>query len=454
VRLNIACVPPAARAILPCLTIVAALGLSGAAQGSSIAYVDGEEVWVSSLDGTRKVHLSAGEHDWRNVTAADGGRVLGVRLEAGKISQLSKIQLWESNGTVLSQGPLPYSSQAWSSYAAPLSPDLSADGVFLAYGYSGYTGIVPNASFYSGHNVVNADNKTLLQPIGQSGYKWPTMFGRRVVAAQGSLVVAQLDGTGPFGTGFLPLLDTAPTGMSLERTDVAANGKVLAMELTRDAPDPDMIAVVSIDGVNAPVTFPAAVDCFVPAVGDATDVTLSQDGKRMAWKDAQGVKVAGVPTTADDPCVLSSPPVVISATGSHPSIGGLDVATLQPAAGTVPGGTGTPPGSATGFVLPPPPRVTVAALARKAGLAIKVTVTRAGKVTLAGTVPRARLGLKGKSPAVVAKGTATAKRAGTIKVTLRLTALARKKLKRLRGAKLTLRAAQGAQRATRIVTLR
>jgi hypothetical protein len=96
----------------------------------------------------------------------------------------------------------------------------------------------------------------------------------------------------------------------------------------------------------------------------------------------------------------------------------------------------------------------VAALARKAGLAIKVTTTRAGKVTLTGTVPRARLGLKGKSPAVVAKGTATAKRAGTIKVTLRLTALARKKLKRLRGAKLTLRAAQGSQRASRTITLR
>jgi hypothetical protein len=55
---------------------------------------------------------------------------------------------------------------------------------------------------------------------------------------------------------------------------------------------------------------------------------------------------------------------------------------------------------------------------------------------------------------VVARGTATAPRAGTITVKLRPTASVRKRLKRLKGARMTLQISQGGRTTTKSVTLR
>ena len=331
------------RAAVACAALAGILGIAGSASGASLAYIDAHEVWVSTLDGSRKERLSAGEGDWIAVTAADNGRILGVRLEAGKIFQLAKIQLWDSNGSVLSQGPLP-SVAGWNSYVAPLGLDLTSDGVFAVYGYAGQVGFVPNASFPRGHYAILSDTKTNLTPIGQSGYLYPTTVGRRVVAAQGSQVVVQAaDTSNPFSTTWTPIIDTAGTGLSLRRTDVAATGRLAAAELTAD-PGDDRIAALSLSGIDAPVTVGASADCFLPTVGEATDPTLSQDATRIAWKDAQGVKIAGAPSGNTEPCALASPPIVISATGSSPSIGGADVAQLKPAA----------PGPAAPGTTPPP----------------------------------------------------------------------------------------------------
>ena len=98
------------------------------------------------------------------------------------------------------------------------------------------------------------------------------------------------------------------------------------------------IAVLAIQGVDQPPTFPAAVDCFLPTAGVARDVSLSMDATRIAWTDDGGLKVAGAPTTAADPCALTSPPVVISPTASQGAIGGTDVAAFLPTSGGPPTG--------------------------------------------------------------------------------------------------------------------
>ncbi|MDQ2700629.1 MAG: hypothetical protein M3Y23_04800, partial [Actinomycetota bacterium] len=95
------------------LALVAFAALPSPAAGSSLAYVDQKEVWVSTPDGNSKVRLSSGENEWRSVAASDGGKLMGVRLEEGKIFQLSRMQLWGKDGKVVSQGPLPYDNMAW-----------------------------------------------------------------------------------------------------------------------------------------------------------------------------------------------------------------------------------------------------------------------------------------------------------------------------------------------------
>jgi hypothetical protein len=183
-------------------------------------------------------------------------------------------------------------------------------------------------------------------------------------------------------------------------------------------------------------------------------VSLSLDATRIAWTDDGGLKVAGTPTTGADPCVLSSPPVVISPTASQGAIGGADVAAFLPPSGQPPAGGPPSGGGGTGgaLVATIPRKVTVKALARAKGVPIKVRVTGAGKVKIKGSVP-AKV-LRGSASIVVATGSATAKRAGTVTVRLRLTTAARKKRSRLKGARMTLRVSQGKLSTTKRLTLR
>ena len=100
-----------------------------------------------------------------------------------------------------------------------------------------------------------------------------------------------------------------------------------------------------------------------------------------------------------------------------------------------------------------PARVTAKALAKSRGVAVKVEVSGAGKVSIKGTVPARRLGRRGK-PVVVATGQRVAQAAGKVTVRLRLNAAGRKRVRRLKGARLTLRIVQGSREAKKVVTLR
>ena len=432
------------------------LTMAPAAGAASIAYIDGGEVWLSSLDGAQKVRLathvvnSEGHTEkWLAVAASDSGRIVAARNRPGYISRSSWFKVWEPNGTSTVEGPL-NAPGGWISYIYPLSFDITPNGNHMVYGYYNSSGCCPTT--YAEGTYVRPVTNSSLEPIGISGREYPTLFGNRVIAHSGGTANVQSAAT-TYGTDFTPWLDvSAIPNLDLRRTDVAATGTLAALEFTEETSDPQpvgKIAVLTIQGVDQSPTFPAAVDCFIPASGVATDVSLSLDATRIAWTDGQGLKVAGVPTTAADPCELSSPPVVISSTAGQSAIGGANVAAFL-AADT--GGPGTG-GGAAGPVATMPRKLTAKALAAAKGVAIKVKVTRAGKVKLSGTVAAKVMRRRGKA-VVIATGSAIAKGAGTVTVRLRLTSAARKQKKRLKGARMTLRVTQGALSSTKRIKLR
>ena len=120
------------------VVIAAAPGAAGAA---SIAYIDGGEVWLSSLDGQQKVRLATpvvnagGETErWLAVAASDGGRIVAVRNVPGRSPRLSLFKVWEPNGTSTVEGPL-NAPGGWAEYRYPLGFDVTADGANMVYGY-------------------------------------------------------------------------------------------------------------------------------------------------------------------------------------------------------------------------------------------------------------------------------------------------------------------------------
>jgi hypothetical protein len=462
------------------VALVAFAATCGTAGAASVAYIDNGEVWLSSLDGASRGRLAApivnGDGDiekWLDVAQSDGGRIVAVRNKPGRISNFSWFKIWEPDGTSTVEGAL-NAPPGWSTYVYPLGFDVTADGKHLVYGYSNQSSCCPLSSD-RGTYVRLADSAATL-PIVTSGQIHPSLFGNRIVAVQDagtpSVINVQDASPGdPYENAFTPWLDTSGVGLELTRADIAANGQLATAEFetydngTRTV---GKIAVLTIQGVDQVPALPAAVDCFLPATGVATDASLSQDARAIAWKDEGGVRVAGAPTTSADPCVLPSGPVTISPTGAHPSIGAADVSaflpkTSQPPAATpavpstpsrtLPGGSAAPGTTGSTPVLTLPAKIMTKALAASGGVKVKIRVGAAGRVAVSGTVPAKRLGRRGKA-IVVVTGAASAKAAGTVTVRLRLTAAGRKRASRLKGARLTLRVTQGARRTTKVITLR
>ena len=455
----------------PLIAILFLLTMAPAASAASIAYVDGGEVWLSSLDGTQKVRLATpvvnggGQTEtWLAAAVSDTGRIVAVRNVAGTTARSARFQVWEPNGTSTVEGPLNAPS-GWAEYDYPLGFDVTADGSHMVYGYSNTPACCGSPL---GHGTyVRPVTNSVLNPIDISGQEHPTLFGSRVIAHAGETVNVQTTAATTYGTAFTPWLDVSAIGLDLRRTDVAANGQLAGLEFEQwsgGSQTTGKISVLAIQGVDQAPTFPAAVDCFMPATGVATDASLSADATRIAWTDDEGLKVAGAPTTAADPCALTSPPAVISPTASQGAIGGANVAeflpdppSTPPPAGGPPSTGGLPPTSGAAPLAAPVAtvarRVRTSALAGARGLAIKVKVARAGKVKISGTVPARILRRRGR-PVVVATGSATAKRAGIVTVRVRLTTAGRKQRKRLKGARMTLRVSQAGKSTTKRVTLR
>jgi hypothetical protein len=422
--------------------------LASPAAATTVAYIDGNAVWLASADGTQRHQLAGATADgrhWLELTQSDNGRVLAVRREPGKISQLNSFTLWGPDRAVLHEGWLTH-QLGWSTYAYPVSLDLTADGRNVVYGYSNMSGIVPNAQFESGTYIIYADRLPASEPFRIPGQKWPTVVGDRLVTAAGTTVSAQrATGQPPFSDEFDPWIDVSGTGLELARADVAATGTVAAVELTAwgdSGQSEGKIAMIPFAGLGGAI---APGDCYLPTQGLASDASLSQDGTLVAWEDDRGVVVAGVPDfSGAEPCTLTRPPVVISATGRRPSLGPAALPPLlpppvPPAGGGAPGGGAAPP-SAPGVRLAA--RVKASALRR--GIALRVKVAAAGRITAVGRV----------GGRVVARGSATAKRAGTVTVRVKATRKARKRLRRLRGKTLVLRVTAGGATATARRTLR
>jgi hypothetical protein len=435
------------------LALIMLLLVPAGAHAASVAYVDNGEVWLSSLDGTQKVRLampvvnSDGDTEkWLAVAQADNGRIVAVRNKPGRIASFSWFKVWEPDGTSTVEGPL-NAPPGWALYIYPLGFDLTADGKHMVYGYSnsGFCCPIP----YARGTYVRPVTNSSLEPINLSGEEDPTIFGTRVIAHSGGIIDVQEPST-TYSNTFAGWVDISGIGLDLRRTDVAATGQLVAFEAEEWSDGTQTIGkigVVSIAGVGQPVTFPAAVDCYMPASGVAVDVSLSQDGRSIAWSDGQGLKVTGTPTTAADPCVVPAP-VVISATGKSASIGGADVTAFVPPVPPAPPAPPATPPEATPTttvaapVLTVPRKLTAKSLTK--GFGVKVKVGAAGKVTITAKVKKR----------VIATGSATAKGAGTVTVKLKLNAAGRKVRKRLKGAKATLRVTHGGRSVTRTIKLR
>ncbi len=380
--------PRAARSLrhaLLGLVAASALALAPAAAQADVAYVGADkEVWISSLDGAIKERLSAGEGDWIDTAQSDTGWVVGVRNTPGRIAQLSTFRVWNPQGAAIYNGPL--AGEGYSGNAYPLSLDLTNDGRGIIYGFSWFQSGFGWSSLTEGSYFLPSE--TVVSPVG-GPYKlidkrYPTLFGGTRVVAAVDRVWAGVQDTG--GVGSITFEDWfnvagAPlVGVRLRRTDVAASGRVIAFEVTDGDQTVEWIGVAPVSAIYG--TFGTG-DCYLPTDGNATSASLSQDGSTIAWTDAGGVKVGGIPDfSGAEPCVLTQPAVIIAAGGRFPSIGAMSAVAIRAArtpavVPPLPPPPTAAPKSGSGSASPTPPPASVKG--RSVSVSIPALAAKAGK---------------------------------------------------------------------------
>ncbi len=423
-----------ARVWITRIAATAVVAVPSMASAESVAYIDGNEVWVSTLDGAHKKRLSAGENEWRDVAHSSDGKVLGVKLESGKISQLAFHTMWDAAGNIEKTSILPNAHVGWS-LAAPLNIDLVPGGATMVWGYSALYYSFPTSTLSRGTYFAPVGSP--LEPLRIYDMKYPALAGRRLVAVGGRTIYSQNDiPSAPYSneaSDYTPWIDTSDTGDStwdLDGVATSADGRRVAAWLTkRDAGSSDVVnSAIDVIFTNGLGNQSGVTSCYLPLQGIArTTPSISADGGYISWHDDGGLKVAPMPSvgTPGQPCVMAGATVVISATGSQPDLGGFPVPTAGAPGG--PGGTGGPGSPVTPTTPAQLARITVTSPVRALAKNVSskgVTVTlrpmsAPGRATVRLLVPGNLLGRRSKAPVVVGTVATNVRKGVATKVVVR-----------------------------------
>jgi hypothetical protein len=458
--------PP--RILLSLLTAaLLALAVAAPASASSVAYIDGHNLWFSSPDGARKVQVTTGGDDsssWMYPSQGRDGKTVVVKHGA--------LYLYAPDGKLVTVNVMPkYAGTASAVYPLGLDMDWNSNAVAYGYQYCGWA----CQSLSKGFWLTFSDNQGAFpnDPQGQSDAFNPTFYKTRVVYRDsgGNIFVQPDVAEAPFTSSYQGWI-THGDGYFLSRAEVSPANDQVAIDWIRD----DGATGITVAQHSGTVPSDLVAACDLPAAGKASYATFSPDGSQLAWTDDEGLKVAGVPNLAagTDTCTLTAPAHVISATGRMPSFGGADVNAVAGVGGAA-GGAGAGGGGAKPAGTPKAIRVRLSGKATRAafakGLTVKVGALQAGRVDasaaiakkvarklrLSGGASAARIATRGfaaASTVTVARGHVKAKRAGTVKIRLKPTKAAKRAAKRMRKVVLTIKVSQPGAAGKATVRLR
>lgn len=450
-----------------------AVTASPAHAATSVAYLDGNEVWVANVDGSSKTRLSGGEGNWRAVSQNAQGWVVGVTNEAGKISDLSQFTLWNPQGGIEAQGPLRQDG-AGPSYAYPLGLEVTSTGGNLLYGFSALTYGFPVGSLRTGF-FLTIPKAAALQPVAVAGPSansgrptYFTLVNDRVVGRMNDTTIGIQAANSIGSADFTPwaIFDLPAGGFQYRGFDASTDATTVATELAQDPPGGGSslmrVAFWKTSGLGGTYVNDCILDAPIDTVTGRP--TVSPDGTVVAWQQTGGVKLTSVPTLQPGgpaTCQLPAGVTTISPTGTAPSLGGFDVgayaASKTPPATTTPTQTPTPPA--------PPAPTTPPVLQVKLGKApklstgsskqsLKITPQATGTANVTISIDPKSVGQKGKTAISLATGRQKVIAGKQATVKLKPSKKAKALKKKLKGKKATITITIGSAVYTGTIKLR
>ena len=404
-----------------------ALPLAAAsASADSIVFIKDKNVWVANPDGTaaRAVTSDGASSKYWSPSQADDGTIA--------VAHYQQIEIWNRDGTRVAELDPPMLTDSTSAPVdgAVSNVAISPDGKTVAFTYTNYS-CPPGAS-------CGARQVTGYMPT--SGTKPHTDYAGNIYVGEPSWVSNTR--TLLFG-GFNHQVNVHDLGPGTTEQHWFDDHELVGLDNSTDLGDGEMnrqatkLALIRGYGADTHLMWystsgPPADPAMVCATGKLEGLagpTFAPDGDRLAWQEPDGIWVIGATTTDDSKCADVQPKLTIAG-GSEPDWGPAEVGAAKPTTPPKPVTPTEPTPQPTPITQPDVQELVTVELAKKLrfkGFTATVAVYAPGK--LRATV---RAGKK-----VLAKGAATAKAAGDVKLRLKPTK-AGKRMKRKAKAKLTI----------------
>ncbi len=420
------------------------------AGADSIAFVRAGDVWLATGDLSReyRVTFTGGYSD---VSQADDGTM--IALKGVRLHRLDRA------GNVVADFDTPVSDTRPAGqrvFYGPFDPAISPDGTKVAYTYYYMTqsqnpGCFPPTCVTTinegGTGYSHADRQTAWDEPGlgkHSGWRHPSWISNDDVLISDPTHLPNTDVlTDTIGDQGVPIKEWfSDNGTAhLAGGDVSRTGTKLAFVAGQSD---EQLRVYRMSGLP-PALPEACLNYTGPAGGHYGVPSWSPDAARLAFADADGIKVVSIPDFAGGCTTAGASPTAPLAIpgGSEPDWGPAGVPPRRPdpagaAAGAGAPGSGAGPGAGAA-------RVSVAAkrlrAALRTGLRVRISGAKPGRI-----VVKARAGRT-----VVASGTGTARADGRASLVLRFTATGRARLQAKRRVTLSV---GGTGLVTRAITLK
>lgn len=406
-------VPPSfsLRASLACATGALVVALPAVAAGVSVVYTDAANVWVASQDGAVKRQVTTNGSatvPWVAASQADTGKILAF-LRAGSSSSMTYMN---PDGSIITSGITPVAT-CDVAINGPFHSRLSADGAFAVYDYFCLRGVFYNWRTDPFTVVTSTARVSSIGSVTFEGWNPSFVPG---TAGGGQVTDQVINST--LGGSHLQRYTLVSPPVVANVIQPNAGGYVWSADVSRDG---SRLAGVEDPGDGATGLFVYALaaprdvasgftsGCRVATGPNPTQPNWSPDGARLAWSDDQGAKVASITyvagSAATPPACGVGPVTVLSATGQQPVFSNAPPPAAAPTGGGAAGGGGAP---APGLAIAAPGSLSRTAI-RARGITVTTRCPAACRVQ--GTM---RAGTR-----IIARGSATLRRAGVARVTLR-----------------------------------